>query len=245
MFGRIALVGTAISATAAAGFVVARREWMTWGIDPDEAGRALPGDDLVADATAVETRGIDLDAPPETVWPWLTQMGYGRAGWYSYDTIDMDRASARDVAPDVGTLALGDIMPTHPGGGFVIRAIEPAHALVLYMDREIASQQATDQPLDSASTNVRATGRFLEAASSGDFAASWSFVLEPTGAGGTRLIERARARMETPQGATAFLRPILGFGVFVMMRRQLLGIRDRVRSTRPLEGGPRSALVAS
>src|SRR5688572_30638764 len=76
MFGRIVLVGTAISASAAAGFVVARREWRTWGIDADEAARALPGDDLVADATAVETRGIDLDAPPEAVWPWLTQMGY-------------------------------------------------------------------------------------------------------------------------------------------------------------------------
>jgi hypothetical protein len=51
--------------------------------------------------------------------------------------------------------------------------------------------------------------------------------------------------METPQGAAALLRPILGFGVFVMMRRQLLGIRDRVRSARPFEGGPQAALAAS
>ena len=244
MFGRIVLVGTAISASAAAGFVVARREWRTWGIDADEAARALPGDDLVADATAVETRGIDLDAPPEAVWPWLVQMGYGRAGWYSYDSIDMDQASSRVISPDIATPVVGDVMPTHPGGGFVIKAIEPGRALVLYMDREIASRQATEH-LEPASQNVRATGRFMDAAAGGDFAASWSFVLEPTGSGGTRLIERARARMETPQGATAFLRPIFGFGVFVMMRRQLLGIRERVRSTRPFEGGPQAALAAS
>jgi hypothetical protein len=63
---------------------------------------------------------------------------------------------------------------------------------------------------------------------SGDFAASWAFVLEPNASGGTRLIERSRARMEAPSSAATFLRPIFGFGVFVMIRRQLLGIRDRV-----------------
>ena len=236
MFGRIALVGTAITATAAAGFLVARREWRTWGIDPVEATRVLPGDDLVADASAVETRGIDLEAPPEAVWPWLVQMGYGRAGWYSYDTIDMDQASSSVLDPDLPTPEVGDIMPTYPGGGFVIKTIEPAQALVLYTDREITAQQAADHPVGTASPNLRATGRFMDTAT-GDFAASWSFVLEPTERGGTRLIERARARMEAPAGAARVLRPILGFGVFVMMRRQLLGIRERVHAiTRPEDG---------
>lgn len=31
---------------------------------------------------------IDLDAAPSEIWPWLAQMGNGRAGWYSYDLID-------------------------------------------------------------------------------------------------------------------------------------------------------------
>ena len=244
MLGRIALVGTAITASAAAGFIVARREWRTWGIDPAEADGLLPGDELVADANAIETRGIDLDAPPEAVWPWLLQMGYGRAGWYSYDAIDMDQASSTTIAPDLAAPEVGDVMPTHPGGGFVIKAIEPERALVLYLDREIAAQQAADQPLDTASPNVRATGRFMDAAT-GDFAASWSFVLEPTERGGTRLIERARARMETPVGVATVLRPLLGFGVFVMMRRQLLGIRERVHAIKRPDQGPPPVLVGA
>ncbi len=245
MFGRIAFVGTAISASAAVAFVVARSEWRTWGVDPEEAARTLPGDDLVAGANAVETRGIDLQAPPGDVWPWLVQMGYGRAGWYSYDAIDMDRASSRDIAEGLPALEVGDIMPTHPGGGFVVKAIEPGHALVLYLDRAIALEQAAQHPAGDATPNLKATGRFMDAAS-GEFAASWAFVLEPTESGGTRLLERARARLEAPSGATTFLRPIFGFGVFVMMRRQLLGIRERVRvAKRPFNEGPAAAPSAA
>ena len=36
-----------------------------WGVVPDETERTLPGDDLVPDATLVETRGITIDAPPD------------------------------------------------------------------------------------------------------------------------------------------------------------------------------------
>jgi hypothetical protein len=238
MFGRIALAGTVISGAAAAGFVVARQVWRTWGVDPEEADRTLPGDDLVADANAVETRGIDLDAPPHAVWPWLAQMGYGRAGWYSYDSMDMDKASARTIEPHLETPAVGDIVPTHPGGGFVVKAVEPERSLVLYMDREIAQRQAADQAVDPSPANLKAAGRFMDSAT-GDFAASWAFILTPTHSGGTRLIERARARMEAPEGARVILRPILGFGVFVMMRKQLLGIRERVHAVRePLEDRP-------
>jgi hypothetical protein len=226
MFGRIAIVGAAISAAAAAAFVAARRQWRTWGIDPQEAIRELPGDDLVDRPDATETRGIDIDAPPEAVWPWLIQMGYGRGGWYSYDAIGMDRGSTRVVLPDLQSLAVDDVVPTHPGGGLVVKVVEPERHLVLYLDSEIARRQSAEHPLDEATPNVQATDRFMDFAS-GEFAASWAFVLEPTTAGGTRLIERVRARMEAPAGATVLARRLFGFGVFVMLRRQLLGIRER------------------
>src|SRR5688572_14283386 len=90
--------------------------WRRWGRQASDDG-PLPGDDLVADPTAVETRGIDIDATPEEVWPWLVQMGYGRAGWYSYDAVDMDMPSADRIRPELAGLAVGDVMPTHPGGG--------------------------------------------------------------------------------------------------------------------------------
>ena len=39
----------------------------------------LPGDELVPTANAAATYAITIDAPPKKIWPWLVQMGYGRA----------------------------------------------------------------------------------------------------------------------------------------------------------------------
>ena len=241
-------VGAAAAAVAIAGISAGRRLHEGWGVDPIEAARTLPGDDLVGTADAVDTRGIDIDAPIGTVWPWLVQMGYGRAGWYSYDSLDMDQPSAHSIEERWQGLEVGDIMPTHPGGGFEVRVLEPQHALVLYADRALVEAQesaaksggevkgdgahddAAAQGIDAASANVRATGAYLDRAVSGDFTASWAFVLEPRPDGGTRLIERFRAGMELPAKAASlgrFARSFLGFGVFVMVRRQMLGIKDR------------------
>lgn len=56
-----------------------------WGARPDEIGGSFVGDDLVPDATLLATRSISLAAPPAEVYRWLAQMGFGKAGWYSYD----------------------------------------------------------------------------------------------------------------------------------------------------------------
>lgn len=52
--------------------------WRSWGVDPEASGPTLPGDDLVPDATTVDSRFIEIDAPPSAVWPWLVQMGDDR-----------------------------------------------------------------------------------------------------------------------------------------------------------------------
>jgi hypothetical protein len=59
------------------------------------------------------------------------------------------------------------------------------------------------------------------------YAASWAFVLEPLGTDRTRLLERVRFGMEAGSRAAVPAGPLLGFGVFVMMQRHMLGIRDR------------------
>jgi hypothetical protein len=97
--------------------------WRTWGRRDTDDG-PLPGDDLVGEPTAIETRGIDIEAAPAEIWPWLAQMGYGRAGWYSYDARDMNMPSADHVRPDLAELSIGDTLPTHPGGGFLVRVLE-------------------------------------------------------------------------------------------------------------------------
>jgi hypothetical protein len=233
MFKKIALVGTLASASAV-GVMAARRVFNRWGIDSTEATQMLPGDELVTEPTTTDTRGIDIDAPPEQVWPWLVQMGYKRAGWYSYDAIDVNAGSSREIVPEFQAIEVGQVLPTHPDGGFVVKVVEPHKALVLYLDSTIVRDQAAMHAEGTGTepeANIAATGKFLNAAMPGSFAASWAFVLEPTASGGTRLIERFRVTMEAPSRmSTSILAPILGFGVFAMTRRQMLGIRDRVQS---------------
>jgi hypothetical protein len=237
MLKRLFILGAAAaSAGAAIGFSKARTEFRTWGVDPDEVQKPLPGDELVPEAEAVDTRCLEIAAPPRDVWPWLVQMGYGRGGWYSWDQLDMNMPSADRIVPELQQLAVGDVVPTHPGGGFEVRILEPEKAMVLYADRALMEAQAKAAPhgVDDASTNVRATGMYLEKTMQGDFQASWAFVLEPTDEGGTRLVERFRGHMAPPPAADGEVKAppkiagtMLIFGLFVMVRRQLQGIRDR------------------
>ena len=76
---------------------------------------------------------------PADVWPWLVQMGFGRAGWYSYDQMNQKAPSADEIAPEWQTLAVGDTMPAHSAGGFVVKILEPERALVLYVDNEMTA----------------------------------------------------------------------------------------------------------
>jgi hypothetical protein len=227
---RLPLLVAATGVAGVAAYRLALRPWWAaWGVDPAEAGAPLPGDDLLPAPDHVETRGIDVAAPPEAVWPWLVQMGYGRGGWYSYDRIDMKGGSTTRIHPDLQRLAVGDSVPVAPGFGFPVREIEPGHALVLYMDDEVAGAQRTAAAAAAtgdAPPNVRASGAFLDATLAPRFAVSWAFIVEPR-PGGSRLVERVRISMEAASAGGRASGALLGFGVFVMLRKQLLGIRDR------------------
>ncbi len=243
MLKRLFFFGAAIAAAGAAfAYVQGRALFRTWGVDADEQTKPLPGDDIVPEADAVLTRGIDVAAAPEQVWPWLIQMGYGRAGWYSYDQLDMNKPSADRIIPELQSLAVGDTLPTHPGGGFEVKVLDEGKALVLYADRALMMAQAADKPagLEKESANVKATGMVLDANMRGDFKASWTFVLEPTSDGGTRLVERFRGWMTAPETGKGMAPPpqargMFLFGIFVMVRRQMIGIRDRAEG-RPVRG---------
>ena len=230
---RIAIAGTVIGTTV--GMTINRtvRWWRTWGIDPVEAAMSLPGDDLVPSPTAIDTRGITIDAPPEAVWPWLLQMGYGRAGWYSYDRMDMRGKSADRIVPAWQQLEVGDVVPNSPDGGFAVRLVDPGRALVLFSDTTLVAGQAAavtapDRP--DLPAGLAASGAILRQTPQ-DFAASWTFALKPLDGGQTRLIERFRVRFGTGGSAFRVVSPMMGFGVFVMLQRQMLGIRERAERT--------------
>lgn len=224
---RRVLVGAAIAGLGWAGYAAARRWYETWGVDEAEAVRSLPGDELVDAPTGILTRGITIDAPPSAIWPLLVQMGYGRAGWYSYDALDMRGSSATGVRDELQGLAVGDIVPTHPDGGFEARIVEPDRALVLFTDTALVTRQAGGPKSgEEMPPGLAASGRIL-ASTPQEFAASWAFVLEPLNDGRTRLLERFRIWYGEQGRGFELAGPLFGFGVFVMMQRQMTGIRER------------------
>ncbi len=79
---------------------------------------------------------VTIDAPPTEVWPWLIQMGWDRAGWYSWDRLDNGgRRSARDVHPEWQDLSVGDRLSAWSPGGpmeaWEVAALEPRRFLGL------------------------------------------------------------------------------------------------------------------
>lgn len=147
-----------------------------------EAERPLPGDDLLPDAAGQVTQGITVAAPPEAIWPWLVQMGRGRAGFYSVDVLDNGgRRSAREIHPDLQDLSVGEILPAGPdpaAGGFEVLRLEPERVLVLGI---------------LVDAHARAQVPFAAPRPPAFWQASWAFVLEPLDPARTRLHVRARA----------------------------------------------------
>jgi hypothetical protein len=130
-----------------------------------ERREPLPGDALVADPLLDVTHAIDVAAPPERVWPWLAQMGAGRAGWYSWDRLDNGGTRSADrLVPELQRIAPGDVLPAVPGANdvFAVARAEPPRALLLGWPAPGGAQRVT-----------------------------WEFALRPV-ARGTRLIVRGR-----------------------------------------------------
>jgi hypothetical protein len=102
-----------------------------WGSTPAERALALPGDDYVRGgprARVAMTRAVTIGAPPESVWPWVAQLGRG-AGFYSYDGLDNGgRTSARHVVSWIPEAAVGDATAL----GY-LRRIEPGVGLTWWL----------------------------------------------------------------------------------------------------------------
>ena len=172
-----------------------------WGATTSEISRRLPGDELITTPAFSATRAITIEASTTEVFPWIAQMGLGRAGWYSYDLIDnFGRKSATSVHPEWAVSSVGDVVPGGPIS-FVVTHIDAPHHLVLSL------------------RGHKQTSRFKF---------TLAYALNDDGQN-TRLISRVRSELRLPLGAP-LLRSTLGPGDGVMLRRQLLGLKDRAES---------------
>lgn len=147
-----------------------RPRQLQWGATPEEASRALPGDDLVPRPTFNSTRAITVAAPPERIWPWLVQIGLTRAGWYSYDILDnLGRPSARRIIPELQNLAVGDMVPMSPDGkhGMPVLAIDAPKSMIWGTPGDTTWTWQLDPVSDSSTrliSRVRSRYRWLSPA---------------------------------------------------------------------------------
>jgi hypothetical protein len=92
------------------------RSWhLRWGATDAEVAAAMPGDDVLPRAQFHPTRAITIAAPPAAVWPWLVQVGFGQAGFYSNDLLDnFARPSLCEIDPDLQKLEVGQWVSMSP-----------------------------------------------------------------------------------------------------------------------------------
>lgn len=206
------LVGT--FALIFVGFLWFVRPWyLSWGATADEQQLALPGDEIVRDAGAQNTRAITIHAPADQIWPWLAQLGQDRGGFYSYrrleNLVGCEMPDPGMLLPEKQHWQLGDKLWMYPpdkasGQGFAtLRAMVPGRALA-FGTRMFGTE--SDDPEDG----------------------SWAFVLVPIDAGTTRLLVRGRGAEGRSLLGTAFDRSIFEPVHFAMERRMMTGLAGTV-----------------
>jgi pimeloyl-ACP methyl ester carboxylesterase len=182
-------------------------------VRPDlrNARRVLPGDELLPSARAEVTHHVDIEAPPDEVWPWLVQMGRRRAGWYSWDLLDNGGVPSADrVVPELQRLSVGDILPIKAKGteGFAVLVLDRPRALVVGDPTLLPNRTRSDPHAPRA---------------------TWAFALEPQGTASTRLRVRVRAEYE-PSLAASLSRPIVAALHEIMERKQLRTLKERIEA---------------
>ncbi|HYR11539.1 MAG TPA: hypothetical protein VEQ60_27400 [Longimicrobium sp.] len=187
--------------------VLARPLHVRWGSTGDELRGPLPGDEYALNPTYQVQHAVTIRATPEEIWPWLAQIGHDRGGFYSYTWLEnsfgLHVRNADRVHPEWQGLVTGDSVFATPRD-------------YLGTGRRFGWRVQYAEPYRVL---------ILE---------NWgSFVLEPVDSATTRLIVRTRGEGRDDLAAFA-LSPIsmltLEPAHFIMERRMLLTIRDRVES---------------
>ena len=169
-----------------------------WGATDKEIAQAMPGDEIAPRPIFNATRAVTIAAPPAAIWPWLRQIGYGRAGWYSnLDWFDNAGVPSADhIVPTLQRLAVGDPLPIWKGISQRVVAVDPPHYLL------------------TASTRAEPD--------------SWVWALVPLDAQHTRLVWRMRNAHYDWASPFVVAQLATDLGDFVFVRNIELGIKERV-----------------
>jgi hypothetical protein len=209
------------------GYAIAQVLGRRAGASRAERHQELPGDQIVAHPQLVTDHAITIEAPPEAVWPWLTQLGWHRGGFYTPHWIDRLLFPANQPSLerlDAGLtrcLRPGDVIPDGPPGTawYVVRQADSPRTLVLHSVTHVpaAWQRAVGAAIDW----------------------TWCFQLTLAPGGSTRLHLRARGRTEPWLLTAAYLAAIPPADL-IMAMGMLHGLRkcvQRQRRTPSVQGG--------
>ena len=197
-----------------------RPRYSRWNATMLEASESMPGDEYVPESKSLLTLAVTVNAEPESIWPWLVQLGCGRGGWYSYDLLDNGGvASAEGIIPEHQSIAVGDKVAAVPGGSmsFPVSMVEPNRLLVLGGTLDTANNQSVEpgQPLPEKY-----------------FGGSQIYRLVPVAEGKTRLIFRNRMTWNSSRVLSLVYRGIVEPITYNMGRRMLLNLKWRAEALR-------------
>lgn len=205
-----------VVAVATGAYAVMHRLGATSGSTAAERAARLPGDELISDPSLVTNHAATLPAPPEEVWPWLTQMGWHRGGWYTPRWVDRllfpgNLPSAARLDPDlVRDLRPGDRIPDGPPGTaeFVVEVADAPNTLVLHSRTHLPP--GWDQRFGASLDWV------------------WTFSLQPAAGGRTRMLIRNRGGVAPPWLDLGY-RILITPADHIMTRGMFRGLKERVR----------------
>lgn len=228
-----------------------------WGATAAERAMAVPGDDLISRPVLQVTHAMTFRARPDQVWPWMVQLGHGRAGFYAdsplwdrcvdryYRLLSRERAGRSGtgyrggtddrIVPEWQDPRVGDVVADGPPGTahYVVRRVVPPSEWVLSTDTHLPyllPRRLREHP------RLGVFGEVTEGVR-----------LTATAADRTRLVRRTRVRCG-PWPFTAVAVPtVLIWGEAVTARRFLHGIRRRAEAQARAEasGAPARAGSAS
>jgi hypothetical protein len=208
MFNKHGLGLTLVFAAACGVFLRVYRPWHSrWGATDEEVALEMPGDELIKQATFNVTRAISFQARPEEIWPWIIQIGFHRAGFYSYDWLDnLGKPSTEHIIPALQDIEVGTWIPmagkVSEETAFRVRAFEA--------NRWILWEKA---------------------------ASTWAWKLLPIDEEHTRLLIRLKChyRWARPTIVTDLF--LMEIGDFPMMRKLMLGLKRRAEKAHAEVGG--------
>lgn len=174
--------------------------WMDrYGAMDEEINASYPGDELVPDPRITYTRAVSIAAAPEEIYPWIAQLGADKGGMYSYTWLE-----ALIQCPQTNADRIHEEWQGLEVGDKVLMCpdenMPPAYLVAMIEENQtiVLGHKEKD-----------------------DWVEVWQFNLMPQDDGTTRLVIRSRSAAE------GWFWDAIRPGEFIMMRRMMLGIKER------------------